>query len=513
MPISPGCGFAVLFTSHWLVPMSSLRSAFICGCWLLAVAVFGMGSVRAAPPKADARPSVVIIGAGLAGLTTAYKLKQAGIAYTLLESTPHIGGRVRTPAYPEQVSAEAGLEEFWGDNPLLDIFRELKVPLEASATAFSSYRYQGKIIPFTQETNLAFIQSILSPGELTAYQQWDKQMAGYYAKLQTRPLDRSLADLQKVSFAEWVGKHSGLSDKIQNLIRIESEPEYATSWERISALEGIAEWHIFLSPGTPSFHVIGGNQAGVDALADAVGREKIQLNTQATHVKSTAAGVEVTTTNVGSFAQKTFKADYVVSTVPLYRLFEIHFDPPLSAERVNAIQTQTWGAYFTAHLILDKAAAQYWTVNKESILPIITDSPLGVIYGGNSPEKPQNNSVEILNFLVTGDFAEQFNARTESLDHVREQMSSNLEKLWPGISKHIIKWAFYRYHPRAIASWPVGRSRFDAASDALRQPQGRVYLAGDFTEGTHSDGAARSAVRVVGQILAAQRPEPKPQKP
>ncbi|WP_128547652.1 NAD(P)/FAD-dependent oxidoreductase [Larkinella soli] len=41
-------------------------------------------------------PSVVIIGAGMAGLTCAVYLKQAGIQATLLEASDGVGGRVRT---------------------------------------------------------------------------------------------------------------------------------------------------------------------------------------------------------------------------------------------------------------------------------------------------------------------------------------------------------------------------------------------------------------------------------
>ena len=42
-------------------------------------------------PKAK---SVIIIGAGFAGLAAAYKLKQRNIQCTVLESRPRIGGRV-----------------------------------------------------------------------------------------------------------------------------------------------------------------------------------------------------------------------------------------------------------------------------------------------------------------------------------------------------------------------------------------------------------------------------------
>jgi monoamine oxidase len=60
---------------------------------------------------------------------------------------------------------------------------------------------------------------------------------------------------------------------------------------------------------------------------------------------------------------------------------------------------------------------------------------------------------------------------------------------------------FYRYHPRAVAGWPVGRSRFDALSDEIRKPERGVFFAGDFTESTHSSGAFEAAARVVRDIM------------
>ena len=63
---------------------------------------------------------------------------------------------------------------------------------------------------------------------------------------------------------------------------------------------------------------------------------------------------------------------------------------------------------------------------------------------------------------MVGNEAEAFNIRIRSADQLREEVKKNLEKLWPGVSPLIRNFEFYRYHPRAIASWPVGRSRFDA---------------------------------------------------
>jgi len=449
-------------------------------------------------------PDVIIVGAGLAGLSTAYRLKKAGKTFVILEMSSHIGGRIRTASYTDKVSAEVGLEEFWDGNPTLEIFKELKVPMEKSATSFSSIISEGKLYPFTQDTNMQFLASVLNAKEMEEYKKWDSETADIYKKIKADPKDKAVAFLKEVSFQEWIVNTCKLSKKVQEVIRIESEPEYGTHWDRISAMDGIAEWHIFSGEGTGSSHVIGGNHVGALAIAKHLGSKNVVLNRQVTNIKSLENGVEVTATDP-DFKQHSYKAKYVVTTPPLYRLNEIQFDPALSKERVEAIQTQTWGAYFTAHIILDAKAESFWKQKGESILPILSSGPLGVIYEGNSSSGKKVNQNTMLNLLVTGDDAEVFNARTGSMDDVRAVLLKNFELLWPGIGKHIKKMVFYRYHPRAIASWPVGRSRFDDLSESMRKPQGRVYFGGDFTENTHSDGAAASAIRIVKDILEREK--------
>src|SRR6187399_3267169 len=50
-------------------------------------------SLAAAAPAPGAAPSVAVVGAGLAGLTASYRLKQAGFASTVYEASDHVGGR------------------------------------------------------------------------------------------------------------------------------------------------------------------------------------------------------------------------------------------------------------------------------------------------------------------------------------------------------------------------------------------------------------------------------------
>jgi monoamine oxidase len=456
-----------------------------------------IGALAVTPANAlTGKTDVLVIGAGLSGLSAAYFAKKAGLSYHVLELSPHVGGRMRSAKYPQGVSAEAGLAEFWEGNPALDLARALHLKEDRPDVCFSSYFYQGKLIPYTQNTNAEFLASLFQPAELAEFKAWDSRVAGYYHEIAKRPIPATLYKLKEISFADWVHKDSHMSPKAQDFVRTVTEPEFATSWERISALDGIAEWHIFSGKGTPSHHIKGGNQKLAEALADYVGRRNVEVNRQVTNVKLTDRGVEVEALDPATYEWHHYEAKRLVSTIPLFRLFEIQFTPALSPKVYEAINTQTWGAYFTAHVILKPAARRFWTLKGESVLPILTGGPVGVIYGGDNKGKKH----ELLNLLVTGDYAESYNARTGPLDEVRKTVAASLAKQWPGIENDIEQMTFVRYHPRAIASWPVGRSRFDALSDEIRKPHGRLYLAGDFTEGTHSDGAVKSAIRVIDQI-------------
>jgi monoamine oxidase len=500
-----------MFTQKFIkAPLTAVQALF-----LGLIFFFNLSQTHAAlkkvvsKEKALRQVDVIIVGAGLAGLSTAYRLKKAGLSYHIVELSPHIGGRIRTATYPGGLQGEVGLEEFWHGNPTLEIMDELKIPKEPSASSFSSFIYKGQLHPFTQSTNGQFMEAVFSKEDLNKYSAWDKSVARIYQASKVRPLTAEILGLQAISFADWIKNSSGLSPMLQDFIRLESEPEYATSWESISALEGVLEWHIFAGEGSGSFHVIGGNQKLALKMAEHIGHKNITLNTKVTRIVSENDGVLVEGVDQGDYHTESLRGKYVVTTMPLFRLLEIQFIPSLSEDRKQAIASQGWGSYFTAHVVMDSAAAQFWGGDKLSSLPVLTDSALGVVYGSVDTDRKTKNSKKktmLINLLICGSSAEKFNMRAATaMDSVRQELTEAFEKQWPGSASMIKKFEFYQYHPRAIASWPVGRSRLDEQSDLFRKPQGRVFFAGDFTESTHSDGAAISAVRVVQGIVEKSR--------
>jgi hypothetical protein len=73
----------------------------------LTAGVSALGAQRA---SAAGSPRIVVVGAGLAGLTCAYRLKQAGYAATVYEASSRIGGRCWTirGAFADRQIAEHG---------------------------------------------------------------------------------------------------------------------------------------------------------------------------------------------------------------------------------------------------------------------------------------------------------------------------------------------------------------------------------------------------------------------
>jgi len=470
---------------------------FFLGVLFLGFSSTGLWAA-AAPTKTD----VVVVGAGLSGMATAYALKKAGIPYHILEIAPRVGGRVRTVRYSRKeepdLSADSGMEEYWESNPAVKILKELKLPI-TSDTALSSLMLEKKLYTLGDETPAEFKKKIFNESELKEVRKFQERVGLMIKQLSPERLPPAeLLKLKDISFAEYL-KSQNLPSKVSEWIRVSIECEIGSQAERISALDGIAEFHIFLGDGEACYRVEGGNDRFTEAFADSIGRQHLSLNKRVTRIVTKNDKVTVNYLDLDSNTNATIEAKHVVSTIPLYRLFEVQFEPALSAQKWQAIQSMGWGAYFKAHIFVPRSAEKYWTKAGASILPILSDSELGVIYDGNLT---YTGKTKIISLLVHGAMADVYNMMP--LDQVRAQIYAGFEKLWPGFTKEILDIEFYRIHPRAIAAWGPGRSRFDELSLAIRQPENRVYLAGDFTETSHSDGAFISAARVVKQIEALE---------
>ncbi|MDP2345660.1 MAG: FAD-dependent oxidoreductase [Deltaproteobacteria bacterium] len=462
------------------------------------------GAPIAASAAAPERTTVAIVGGGLAGLVTAHELKKAGIAFHLFEKEDVVGGRVQTAHYDGGLHAEYGLQELWGDNPLLPIVKELGVPIDGDVEeTYSSMVLDDKLYGFTQDTNDEYFASMMKPEEVKQLKDWMVKARALRAVAEKEGLKSpEILKLQGMSFAKWVQTFN-LPKRVNDWIRLTIECELATSWEVFSGLVGLLEFGVFLGEGEPNYKILGGNFKLIEALANeaapSVTTSALVSRVDRRKDKDGKSTVFVSYMKEGH--EKTMQADRVVVAVPPWRLHQIHFDPPLSAQKTEAISTLMRGSYTVVHMIVNKDYHQLTDKpGQASVFPVLTDGVLGVIYGAQS-EAPKESKNEVFAFLVHGNPAYAFHMQPRDVK-IKEMLAA-MDKLWPGFSKLVVTTYVYTYHPGAITVWPAGRSPLDDKTRSLRTPEDGLSLAGDYLWSGHSDGAGRSAIDAAAAIVTA----------
>jgi len=91
--------------------------------------------------------SVIVIGAGAAGLAAAERLVAGGCAVTILEASDRVGGRVRHLEGFADFNIELGAEEIHGlENCLVPLVEATGAELIRHETVHDYIRYDGKLI-------------------------------------------------------------------------------------------------------------------------------------------------------------------------------------------------------------------------------------------------------------------------------------------------------------------------------------------------------------------------------
>ena len=104
-----------------------------------------------------AKPAIIIIGAGAAGLVAAYELERAGYAPTLLDGNDRVGGRLRTDTV-EGFRLDHGFQVLLSDYP------EVKRYLDLNALGANAYRPGGHV--HTRQQHFRFADPLREPAQI-----------------------------------------------------------------------------------------------------------------------------------------------------------------------------------------------------------------------------------------------------------------------------------------------------------------------------------------------------------
>ena len=280
---------------------------------------------------------IVVIGAGMAGLTATRKLQLAGYRVTVLEGRDRIGGRLWTSRAWPDIPLDMGASWIHGTegNPLTDLADEIDAHRVVTDYDDGATIYDVDGVPLDQEETAEVwgqLEEILTPAIITA------KASIFSDDYSIQEAVEAMMSLEEMS-AE---KRQRLDFFLNAGIEQDASGDSAKLSAKYAADVGEFDGDEVIFPD------------GYDELAYYLAQDlAIKLEHQVVRITYTEYGV-VVVTNQGEF-----HADRVVITLPLGVLKKgaIEFDPPLPGEKQNAIEAMDVGVLNKTYL---RFAEPFW---------------------------------------------------------------------------------------------------------------------------------------------------------
>ena len=473
-----------------------------------ALTVDRLGGVRAA-----SAPRIAIIGAGLAGLTCAYRLKQAGYAATVYEASDRAGGRCWTirGVFDEGQIAEHGGELIdQGHTAIRQLAKELGFTLDNLLAAQLNgtedfFYFDGAPYAFADATD--DLKGI--------WQQIHSDVsAASYPTLYNLYTQRGW-ELDHMSITQYINAYvpasahgydvgPGMQSKLGQLLDVAYNIEYGGECSVQSSLNllyllaysGQGQLRIF-GPSNEKYHVNGGNDQIPQALAGV-------LNGQI------ALGMELTATaqNRDGTYSLSFRGqgqarivDRVVLALPFSLLESVDYSRAnFGALKDTAIQNLPMGTNSKLHV---QFSERYWNSlgNNGN-----TFADTGY---QNSWEvtRAQPGTAGILVDYSGGTIGASFGSGTP--DSSAKQFLAQLEPVLPGITSKYVPghatidfWTAYPWTKGSYSFWKVGQ--YTGFSGVEKERRGKVHFCGEHTSQDfqgYMNGGVETGERVAGEIL------------
>jgi len=442
---------------------------------------------------------VVVIGAGIAGLTAARILLEAGIDCQIVEARNRVGGRIcQAREFDVPVDLGASWIHQVNGNPLWTVAEQLKLKVDTTCNpyltgegGFELFDNDGNLFDATaqSETRQKF-QLLTEKGvELLALLDTDVSAHHMFSMAQEK-LDDIPHD---PTFLAWL------------LAGIEG-------WENTNLSQLSARNH-FGEVDNPEFtggdaFIVDGFFSIVNHVANQVrayGSDRILLEHIVSNIEQDEKSVYVTTT------QGTLCADYVISTFPLGVLQSgsVTFNPALPDHKLNAINKVGFGVM---NKIVLEFPECFWKSSVEGI-GFMSSSIQGEFNFFLNMQPLLNRP--ILMCFVAADFAHLMEKMSDSqiIDRIMEILTKTHggKPIAHPVKYHITRWRSDPFSRGSYSFMKVGSSMNDVNS--LAEPVGRLHFAGEatFVYPGYTHGAFLSAHREANRIIEKVHEERKQQ--
>ena len=476
-----------------------------------ALTIGRLGGVRAAPLG---KPRIAVIGAGLAGLTCAYRLKQAGYAAMVYEAAPdRVGGRcwtIRGVFDGGQIAEHGGEMIDQGHTAIRHLTRELGLKLDNLLAAQENgtedfFYFDGA--PYSVADATDDIKAI--------WQQLHSDVsAASYPTLYDNYTQRGW-ELDHMSITDYINTYvpasakgydvgGGMLSKLGQLLDVAYNIEYGADCSTQSSLNmlyllaysGQGQLRIF-GPSNEKYHVEGGNDQITQALAGSLGSQ-IALGMELTAIARNSDG----TYGLSFRGQMgATVVDRVVLALPFSQLKSVDYSTAdFGTLKDTAIQNLPMGTNSKLHVQLRE---RYWN----------TIGNNGNTYSDTGYQstwdvtRAQPGQQGILVDYTGGTIGASFGSGTP--DARAQQFLAQLEPVLPGITDTYIPgkatidfWTAYPWTKGSYSFWKVGQ--YTSFSGVEKERRDKVHFAGEHTSQDfqgYLNGGVETGERAASEIL------------
>ncbi|MCW8278450.1 flavin monoamine oxidase family protein [Pseudomonas sp. PCH199] len=471
--------------------------------------------------------TVLVLGAGLAGMTAAYELRKAGYKVKVLEYNAKAGGRCWTLRGGDRFTELGGaVQECRFDQGLYFNPGPWRIPYHHHAILDYCKKFEVKLEPFVQVNHNALVHNSQAfGGKPKRYREVQADYQGHIAELLSKAVNQGALDQEvtaedRQKLLESLRVWAGLDAENQYRISPDSSLRRGYAVDAGGGLMPVAQpsqiidrqallqsgmW-LYLMVGqlhefqTTLFQPVG----GMDMIAQAFARQLeglIQLNTKVTRIQQNDQGVTVTCESSQGGQSRQETADWCVCTLPLSILSQIAVD--CSAPMQAAIRAVPYNASVKIGLQFKR---RFWEQDEHIYGGVsYTDSPMQQIGYPNCDYGSQGKGVLLGGYLWENNNAFEFTAMPPE-DRIKKavEYGSQIHPQYPvefdngiAVGWHRVPWTNGCY-----GAWTEASRA--AHYNNLCQIDGRLVLAGEHASHLPAwqEGAILSAQDAITRLHA-----------
>jgi monoamine oxidase len=457
-------------------------------------------------PKPPRRADVIVVGAGLSGLTAARQIAFKGKSVIVLEARNRVGGRMLNHDIGGGHVTELGAQ-FVGptQDHIIGLADQLKVDrFDTYDTGLNVYYTNGSRQTFSDTLPTGAAPAQVAPEAALAVAQLDQMSTQVPVDA---PWESSNAvDWDSQTLYTWL-KNNTFSQQFMGVAEAATQAIFGAEPREISLLytlfyiaasgnesnPGTFERNFNTRGGGQAQRFVGGSQLVPLKMAQALGR-RVRLNSPVRRIVQTRTGVRVDTDKLS------YSGKQVIVAVPPPIAGRIIYEPGLSALRDQLTQRMPMGSLMKAEAVYDKP---FWRDQGYTGQAISDVGPIKATFDNSPPD----GSVGVLMGFIGGTEARQLTQKSPA-----DQQAAALQSFANYFGDQAkspkdyvqFNWTTERWNRGCPVSVLAPGTLLDFG-EAIRRPEGRIHWAGTETAtywNGYMDGAVRAGERAAAEALA-----------